>query len=84
VRAREAGFPPAFGAPPPPGRHARTIARLKPRLLVLDPFVRLHRIDENVMKKIAPALRVLSAPDSGARCRCATTAPWMPVVVARS
>src|SRR5579871_2875327 len=26
---------------------AETIARWQPRLLVLDPFVRLHRIDEN-------------------------------------
>ncbi|MGD0109075.1 MAG: AAA family ATPase, partial [Rhodopila sp.] len=28
-------------------RLEETVARLKPRLLVLDPFVRLHRIDEN-------------------------------------
>jgi hypothetical protein len=26
---------------------ADTVARLHPRLLILDPFVRLHRIDEN-------------------------------------
>src|ERR1700675_3554811 len=26
---------------------AETVARLQPRLLILDPFVRLHRIDEN-------------------------------------
>jgi hypothetical protein len=26
---------------------ADTVARLQPRLLILDPFVRLHRIDEN-------------------------------------
>ena len=29
---------------PPPSRH--TVAALKPRLLILDPFVRLHRVDE--------------------------------------
>ncbi len=29
-------------------RLEETVARLKPRLLVLDPCVRLHRIDENV------------------------------------
>ena len=33
-----------------------TIARLKPRLLILDPFVRLHRIDENVSGNVAPLL----------------------------
>jgi RecA-family ATPase len=36
-----------------------TIARLKPRLLVLDPFVRLHRIDENVSGDVAPLLAFL-------------------------
>jgi len=36
-----------------------TIARLKPRLLVLDPFVRLHRIDENVSGEVAPLLAYL-------------------------
>ena len=36
-----------------------TIARLKPRLLVLDPFVRLHRIDENVSGEVAPVLAFL-------------------------
>jgi len=37
----------------------QTIARLKPRLLVLDPFVRLHRIDENVSGEVAPLLAYL-------------------------
>ena len=37
----------------------RTIATLKPRLLVLDPFVRLHRIDENVSGEVAPLLAFL-------------------------
>lgn len=36
-----------------------TIARLKPRLLVLDPFVRLHRIDENASGDVAPVLAFL-------------------------
>ncbi|MEA3196279.1 MAG: hypothetical protein QOF32_331, partial [Gammaproteobacteria bacterium] len=31
-----------------------TVTRLKPRLLVLDPFVRLHRIDENNSGEVAP------------------------------
>jgi AAA domain len=37
----------------------RTVARLEPRLLVLDPFVRLHRIDENVSGEVAPLLAYL-------------------------
>lgn len=36
-----------------------TVARLKPRLLILDPFVRLHRIDENVSGEVAPLLAFL-------------------------
>ena len=40
-------------------RLAETIAGLKPRLLVLDPFVRLHRIDENVSGEVAPLLAFL-------------------------
>ena len=36
-----------------------TVARLQPRLLVLDPFVRLHRIDENVSGEVAPLLAYL-------------------------
>ena len=35
------------------------VGRLKPRLLVLDPFVRLHRIDENVSGEVAPLLAFL-------------------------
>jgi RecA-family ATPase len=37
----------------------QTIAKLKPRLLILDPFVRLHRIDENVSGEVAPLLALL-------------------------
>ena len=33
-----------------------TVAALQPRLLVLDPFVRLHRIDENASGEVAPLL----------------------------
>jgi hypothetical protein len=36
-----------------------TVAALKPRLLVLDPFVRMHRIDENVSAEVAPLLAYL-------------------------
>lgn len=36
-----------------------TVAKLKPRLLVLDPFVRLHRIDENISGDVAPLLAFL-------------------------
>ena len=36
-----------------------TVARLRPRLLVLDPFVRLHRIDENASGEVAPLLAYL-------------------------
>ena len=36
-----------------------TVRTLKPRLLVLDPFVRLHRIDENVASEVIPLLGYL-------------------------
>jgi hypothetical protein len=36
-----------------------TIAALRPVLLVLDPFVRLHRIDENASAEVAPLLASL-------------------------
>jgi hypothetical protein len=38
---------------------AETVATLRPRLLVLDPFVRLHRIDENASGEVAPLLAYL-------------------------
>jgi len=41
------------------GRLEQTIADLAPRLLVLDPFVRLHRIDENASGEVAPLLAYL-------------------------
>ena len=36
-----------------------TVAHLQPKLLVLDPFVRLHAIDENVAGEVAPLLAYL-------------------------
>lgn len=36
-----------------------TVSRLRPRLLVLDPFVRLHRVDENAAADVAPLLAYL-------------------------
>ncbi len=38
---------------------ADTLAEVKPRLLVLDPLVRMHRIDENVAAEITPILDFL-------------------------
>ena len=40
-------------------RLERTVAELTPRLLILDPFVRLHRIDENASGEVAPLLAFL-------------------------
>ena len=37
-------------------RLARTVESLKPKLLILDPLIRLHRIDENEASQIAPLL----------------------------
>ena len=36
-----------------------TVATLQPRLLILDPFVRLHRVDENASGEVAPLLAYL-------------------------
>ena len=38
---------------------AHTVETLKPALVVLDPFVRLHRVDENVSQEIVPLLAIL-------------------------
>jgi len=40
-------------------RLRETVALLRPTLLVLDPFVRLHRIDENAAAEVAPVLAYL-------------------------
>jgi hypothetical protein len=36
-----------------------TVEQRQPRLLILDPFVRLHRIDENLAQDVAPILAYL-------------------------
>ena len=40
-------------------RLRETVAEIRPVLLVLDPFIRLHRADENASKEIAPLLGYL-------------------------
>ncbi len=40
-------------------RLRETVEALRPKLLVLDPFVRLHRIDENAAAEVAPVLGYL-------------------------
>ena len=40
-------------------RLRETVERIRPRLLVLDPFVRLHRVDENMASEVAPLLAYL-------------------------
>jgi hypothetical protein len=40
-------------------RLRETVAAVKPTLLVLDPFIRLHRADENASKEVAPLLGYL-------------------------
>jgi hypothetical protein len=40
-------------------RLSNTVEALKPKLLVLDPFVRLHSGDENVVAEVAPVLDFL-------------------------
>jgi AAA domain len=40
-------------------RLTATVAALRPALLILDPFVRLHRIDENASAEVAPLLAYL-------------------------
>jgi RecA-family ATPase len=40
-------------------RLTATVAALQPKLLILDPFVRLHRVDENAAGEVAPLLAFL-------------------------
>jgi hypothetical protein len=40
-------------------RLRETVEQIRPTLLVLDPFVRLHRIDENMASEVAPLLAYL-------------------------
>ena len=42
--------------PPHQKRLAETVERVRPRLLILDPLVRLHGADENAVREIAPIL----------------------------
>ena len=46
-------------------RLRETVAMFRPRLLVLDPFIRLHRIDENVAGDVAPLLESLRSLERG-------------------
>ena len=48
-----------LGLPADRQRLERTVAQRRPRLLVLDPLIRLHRIDENDASQVAPLLSFL-------------------------
>ena len=50
-------------------RLAETLERVRPRLLILDPLVRLHGADENAVREIAPILDRLRQLQR--RCRTA-------------
>ena len=52
-------------------RLAAEVERLRPRLVVLDPFVRLHRIDENAAAEVAPLLAYLRELQRGLGCAVA-------------
>jgi hypothetical protein len=41
------------------GRLGRTVATIRPVMLILDPFIRLHRVDENAASEVAPILGYL-------------------------
>lgn len=45
--------------PPDQRRLHKTLSAIRPRLLVLDPFVRLHRIDENSAAEVSAILAFL-------------------------
>ena len=40
-------------------RHEQAVQRIRPRLVLLDPLVRLHGVDENAVADIAPILGFL-------------------------
>jgi hypothetical protein len=48
-----------------------TVRALRPTLLVLDPFVRLHRIDENASAEVAPLLDFLRGLQRRYQCAVA-------------
>jgi len=50
-----------------------TVARLRPRLLLLDPLVRLHRLDENNARDIAGLLGFLREIQRKANCAVVLT-----------
>lgn len=52
---------PSVKLPDAHGRLAATVARARPRLLVLDPLIRLHRADENSATEMAAVLDGLRA-----------------------
>jgi len=50
---------------------AATVEQLRPALLILDPFVRMHRIDENVSVAVAPLLETLRQLQRSYHCAVA-------------
>jgi RecA-family ATPase len=54
-------------------RLTATIAALRPALLILDPFVRLHRIDENASADVAPLLAYLPTSSAATRSRSSSS-----------
>jgi hypothetical protein len=65
-----------------------TVVELRPKLLVPDPFVRLHRIDENISGEVAPLLAYLRELQrricAAASSRTASRACAVSAVTARS
>ena len=64
-----------------------TVRALRPTLLILDPFVRLHRIDENVSAEVAPLLDYLRSlqrrrATPASRCPGGPAAYWTAGVAA--
>jgi len=57
-----------------------TVAGFKPRLLVLDPLVRLHAIDANIAAEVAPLLGYLRSLQRHHRtpwqCAGSCLGPW--------
>jgi len=51
---------------------AETVDRLRPRLLILDPFVRLHRIDENASGEVAPCSPICASCSVGTASPCSS------------
>jgi RecA-family ATPase len=47
---------------------SNTVRKFSPRLLILDPFVRLHRVDENQAGEVAPILSRLRSIQRSSHC----------------